>query len=117
MIFFEFTITADTTNTVGKFKNEIMEKIKEAGNDIFTEIDYDHLMLWQVWIPNSDKNKLLNLILDKKSKDVKKLEGVIGDYWAEQPLGELTHVIVDSPYLTVLQKLNSLMALSQDRSS
>ncbi|RIA85054.1 hypothetical protein C1645_858299 [Glomus cerebriforme] len=100
----EFTIVTNTANSVRKFKKDIKEKIKEAGNDIFNDTEADHLMLWQVWIDNSDKDKILGLTLDTKSKNIKKLEGIIGDYWAEQPCKESTHVIV---------KLNSLMISSQ----
>ena len=106
----EFTIVTNTANSVGKFEKDIKEEIKGAGNDIFNDNEADHLKLWQVWIGKSDKDKISNLTLDTKSKE---LEGIIGDYWAEQPCKESIHVIVYSPYL---RKLNSLTISSQGRS-
>jgi len=114
---YEFTMVVDTTSSIGDFKKKIKEKIKGAGNEIFNDIEADHLIFWQVCISDSDKEEFLNLTLDTKNENVKKLKrGLIGDYWAVQPLKEFTHVIVDSPYLTVLQKLNSLMKSSQGSS-
>ncbi|CAG8436622.1 3957_t:CDS:2, partial [Funneliformis mosseae] len=69
-------------------------------------------MLWQVWIGNNDK-ELSNLNSDAKSKNIKNLEGIIGDYWSGQPRKEFTHVIVYSPYLNILRKLDSLTIPSQ----
>ena len=107
---YEFTIVTNTANSVGKFKKDIKEKIRGAGNDIFNDNETDHLKLWQVWIGKSDKDKISNLTLDTKSKE---LEGIIGTYWAEQPCKEYIHVIVYSLYL---RKLNNLTISSQSKS-
>jgi len=98
---YKFTMVANTTYSIENFKKKIKEKIKEAGNDILNDIEADHLNLWQVWISDSDKDEFSNLTLDTKNKNVKKLEGIIGDYWAVQPPKNFTHVIIDSPYLTI----------------
>ncbi|CAB4428923.1 unnamed protein product [Rhizophagus irregularis] len=92
---------ANTTNSIKNFKKKIKEAIKEAENDILNDIEADHLNFWQVWIRDSDKDEFSDLILDMKNKNVKKLEGLIGDYWAVQPLKNFTHVIIDSPYLMI----------------
>jgi hypothetical protein len=110
---YTFTIVVNTANSVENFKKDIKEQIKRTGNDIFDGIDADHLILWQVCASNSEFS---TLTLETKNKNVKKLEGLIGDYWTKQPLKEFNQVIVDSPYLTVLRKLNSLTMLSQGRS-
>ncbi|RGB34228.1 hypothetical protein C1646_760836 [Rhizophagus diaphanus] len=108
---YTFTIVVNTANSIENFKKDIKEQIKQTGNDIFDGIDTDHLILWQVCASNSEFS---TLTLEMKNKNVKKLEGIIGDYWTKQPLKEFTQVIVDSPYLTILRKLNSLTMLSQD---
>ncbi|CAI2179009.1 7895_t:CDS:2 [Funneliformis geosporum] len=90
----KFTMVANNTYSIENFKKKIKEKIREAGNDILNDIEADHLSL-------CDKDEFSNLTLDTKNKNVKKLEGLIGDYWAMQPLKNFTHVIIDSPYLTI----------------
>ncbi|CAI2192530.1 16802_t:CDS:2, partial [Funneliformis geosporum] len=45
---YEFTIITNTENSVEKFKKDIKEKIKVAGEDIFNDIEADQLMLWQL---------------------------------------------------------------------
>lgn len=101
---YKFTMIANITNSIESFKKKIKEAIKEAGNDILNDIEADYLNLWQVWICDSDKDEFLDLTLDTKNKNVKKLEGLIGDYWAVQPLKNFTYVIIDSPYLTILDQ-------------
>jgi hypothetical protein len=80
---YEFNIIVNTANNVDKFKKMIRENMEEAGNDFFADIDADHLFLWQVWIRNSNKDEISNLILNKGNKNVKKLEaiGIVGEYW------------------------------------
>ncbi len=112
---YEFTIITNTENSVEKFKKNIKEKIKEAGEDIFNDIEADQLTLWQVWADYSDEKEFSSFTSD--SKNLKKLEGIIGDYWTEQPPKEFIHVIVYVPYLTILRMLDILTILSQGRSS
>src|SRR6266496_1089015 len=89
---YEFTIITNTENSVEKFKKNIKEKIKGAGENIFNDIEADQLTLWQVWVDYSDKKEFSSFTSD--SKNPKKLEGIIGDYWIEQPPKEFIHVIV-----------------------
>ncbi|GBC05319.1 hypothetical protein RclHR1_06180004 [Rhizophagus clarus] len=64
-------------------------------------------MLWQVWM---DKKEYLNLNSDVKNISIKReLKGIIGNYWTKQPLKEFIHVIVYSPDLTILRKMDSIM--------
>jgi hypothetical protein len=101
---YEFIIVANTTNSIGNFKKKIRENIKGTGNNIFDDIEADHLILWQVCI---NKEEFSNLTLNTTNENVKKLKrGLIGDYWAVQPPKEFIHVIVDSPYLTALQSMS-----------
>ncbi|RIA92089.1 hypothetical protein C1645_846424 [Glomus cerebriforme] len=98
---YKFTMVANTTYSIKNFKKKIKEKIKEVGNDILNDIETDHLNLWQVWISDSNKDEFSNLTLEMKNKNIKKLEGFIGDYWAVQPLKNFTHIIIDSLYLMI----------------
>ncbi|CAB4393115.1 unnamed protein product [Rhizophagus irregularis] len=108
---YEFTLITNTENSVEKFKKDIKEKSTGAEEDIFNDIEADQLTLWQVRVDYSEEKEFSSFTSD--SKNLKKLEGIIGDYWTEQPPKEFVHVIVFVPYLTILRMLDSLTILSQ----
>ena|SRR5581483_8547675 len=96
-----FTTIINTTNSVVKLKEKIKEEIKWK----FYDIEVNQILLWQVLIGNSEEefSNLNSVVKLLKSKNIKELEGgIIGEYWAEQPLKEFTHVIIYAP----LMKLN-----------
>ncbi|RIA95569.1 hypothetical protein C1645_472223 [Glomus cerebriforme] len=101
----KFIIDVITTDTIDTLK----EKVKESRNDIFFDIEADHLMLWKVQIPNGNVDEFMNLTLrDDESKNIQKLKGIISNFWEEQPSEEFTHVVIDSPYLIGKRKMQEL---------
>src|SRR5947207_1415078 len=97
----EFKIRVNTDNTSIKHANEVMQHLKETNNDMFTDINANKLELWKVNIHNDEENFSKLVLKNDNEKDIKHIWGIISEYWEEQPPDEFTHVIVDSPYLTV----------------
>lgn len=101
-----FVISIDNTECVETLREGILKVGKKIMNSTFSSLDSSDLTLWKVRKCSKHNETISKITLDMQERKCTCIENLniadlVSYYWCEQPSKTDTHLIVDSPLLTL----------------